>query len=694
MISPTSAQKLARFVLCFSIFGLVAFPGFAGNNKVEIKVMNNATEFVWAENWGIHIVPDKNQARVSETALDEKQKSIPDHEKRQISVTCNGSENITITQSLRQEPVISSDIKYKVSALSSKLVGKASMLDNGRVIVLKDQAIEIAKFLYENQAITISWQLKNKEFSTQYDVIDFKRLFDYTCGSHPQYSDVSSHPVQPGFVSVCRSEGNKFIDENFDCKRIDQPKMDVAFDQRTNAEIDDINKLFELLESEPAVSENPIEITILGTKNRFIQGDVQRTLTAFVKSRSLFPLARILGANYLRVKLDVSQSNLATFEFYLTDESARLLGAVEAKNKEAVETILTVKPFNFVNLRLHDSLGHNSALNTSLFNRTDDITKLLIEAGASPKRSMLASQTLLQTALYNDDNEFVELVLEHASEHHNVEKLLIEAIAVEKTDMVKLLLEVGADPDKTNRFGWDALMQAMWTGNVDLIEHLISVSNPYHYSLTPVFNWRRGETLVDYPAPASSLILAQRLEGSSKETVLALLRERMNESEASEAVQLSELLLNKHLGYVSETNGELDKAMEFYTSGIEKAKIQELTSNSDGVLVATAIDILLKKHQIQVLLDQDRNESDQLHAAHIVELGGWNQPYHDMLSTFANVKAENVETLLADWTSKHIDPKIYEWDYTLLEQWVQSKEVLASTPELTRVLEFFAQKNQ
>ena len=159
----------------------------------------------------------------------------------------------------------------------------------------------------------------------------------------------------------------------------------------------------------------------------------------------------------------------------------RLLNlAVAHNNAEAVNLLIKygakVHMQGRLHQRLHPSCRYGTALHEAAAHGHADMVKLLYNYGSSLK----TYRSPLIYAIYSDNPQTVRTLVELGADIHGLSKdsvslyPLCVAVDAEKTDMVSLLLELGANPDgRTKHPSSSPLFYAMNRHNAELVRMLL-----------------------------------------------------------------------------------------------------------------------------------------------------------------------------------------------------------------------------
>jgi len=110
----------------------------------------------------------------------------------------------------------------------------------------------------------------------------------------------------------------------------------------------------------------------------------------------------------------------------------------------------------------------------------ENLTALFLDAGIDPSASNSAGTTALITAATDNKPGIVKLLLQRHADPNGTDKdgqtALIAAAAGSFPDIVKLLLDAKADPAHQDHQGWTALLKAVYKGNAQSVQQLVEGS--------------------------------------------------------------------------------------------------------------------------------------------------------------------------------------------------------------------------
>jgi len=177
--------------------------------------------------------------------------------------------------------------------------------------------------------------------------------------------------------------------------------------------------------------------------------------------RSADDLAYYLLCNYKGIRVPGGYSALAKAISWKKNRIAKMM--LEKASKSDIENWAKEKRF--------DQMLCDAAYNGNL-----EMCELLLKAGANVNGEGTFS-TALQTASMYNHPEIVKLLLEHGAETDHKDfkgnTSLILAASEGNIEIVKMLLAHGADIQAKNNGGWTALMQAALFGRMETMKYLL-----------------------------------------------------------------------------------------------------------------------------------------------------------------------------------------------------------------------------
>ena len=148
--------------------------------------------------------------------------------------------------------------------------------------------------------------------------------------------------------------------------------------------------------------------------------------------------------------------------------STALMVAAREGRIDVVNKLLEQK----LNLNTQDKQGE-TALMLAAANDHADIVKLLLKKNADPNIQDLSGWSALMKAVYQGDTASVEALV--AQSHQEVNRALLVAALTGHKEVVKVLLDNGAEVDTRADDGRTPLMLAAARGDNDLVAALLAV---------------------------------------------------------------------------------------------------------------------------------------------------------------------------------------------------------------------------
>jgi ankyrin repeat protein len=184
-----------------------------------------------------------------------------------------------------------------------------------------------------------------------------------------------------------------------------------------------------------------------------------------------------------------------------TTGSTALMAASKNGRIEVVNKLLEQK----LNLNLQDKQGE-TALELAAANNQADIVKLLLKKNADPNIQDQSGWSALMKAVYQGNTACVEALA--VQSHQEVNRALLVAALTGHKDVVKVLLDNGAEVDTRADDGRTPLMLAAAKGDADMVAALLAVG------AEPTLVDKSGATAAALAAAKGYNDLANRLQQS------------------------------------------------------------------------------------------------------------------------------------------------------------------------------------
>ena len=458
-----------------------------------------------------------------------------------------------------------------------------------------------------------------------------------------------------------------------------------------------------------------------------------------------YPDAMSLKDRYSWIILGLQREDIATLlwvfmtdgiepKYYLTDEGRlvftstwfstpeyRLATAVRTNDITQMQQIIDSGDVNleFYLRRLHpeteeerlqrlidigsSSFYTNSSRKTPLMQAVSDsnqkAVEILLKAGANPNAG--DAVTPLQFALERGDIQILEQLLKADVDTKRLMRgtelsPVAWAMVLGTPDQLKLLKRYGVSQDLPDAEGWTPLMDALLAGDIETATELIPASDPLAISTTPLSATQPLSHLAARVAPGRSwfpvtneLYLAWQLESPYREQISDALMARAGESGDPEIAKVMQMRAWNSASDDRFAQGDVSGAIEALRESLRLARPESLEIDSDGGSIELSMNQLTKLHELLLMVDQSPTEAEYAGVGHITELGGWHQKLHDMLQAVQSAKKEYPRELLLAWRQTHGNPSHSDWDYTRLNEWIETVQDVHVRDRLFDTMDFF-----
>jgi ankyrin repeat protein len=192
---------------------------------------------------------------------------------------------------------------------------------------------------------------------------------------------------------------------------------------------------------------------------------------------------------------------------------APIVWAVEQRNPALVRRVIA----EGVDLYQTNQEQPN-ALHVAIFKRDKEIVQILLAAGFDPERPACQDcgkdRSPLCSAVLENQPEIVRMLV-RAGADVNAGKPVYQAAYEKLTDMVGLLLELGADPDVQGENEWTPLMYAAYWSDRQMAAHLLAAGADPGIRIkkgNSAFGYRDGDRAVEIARRQGNLELVKLLE--------------------------------------------------------------------------------------------------------------------------------------------------------------------------------------
>ncbi|KAK1936636.1 Ankyrin repeat and SOCS box protein 3 [Phytophthora citrophthora] len=219
----------------------------------------------------------------------------------------------------------------------------------------------------------------------------------------------------------------------------------------------------------------------------------------------------------------------------------------------------------------HESENGFTPVLVAIFKRKLKVLRQLLELGASPNTETKAGMTPLLAVVMTEDVVALSILVEFKVEVNYETKNQVNAVllAVDKgrEEILKTLLENGANVDGVNTMGRSSLIQASVSGNTNTVRILLA------YGARKELRDRNGKAALDWAVQLRYSTIASMLNSSMVSTNL-LAQLKAEEEDENEEVS-SHLSTNRLVRL--KRNAEMDKAMR----KADLHRIRELLSSEE-----------------------------------------------------------------------------------------------------------------
>jgi len=323
--------------------------------------------------------------------------------------------------------------------------------------------------------------------------------------------------------------------------------------------------------------------------------------------------------------------------------------------------------------------------------------EMILEAGADPNAKGLSTGFLpVITAVVTENKKALNLLIDAGADVNSrlsfpFSTLPLISYAASKKDaaLVDKLLKLGADPELQDQFGWTPLMEAVHVQHWDSIELLLPHSDPTVISSRAIDGDIIEKKLGRFYPRCNAIYIAEQVQTPMGEKILAALIEKAGDSNTTIASAPANIQTHLTNADVKAEAGQLKESMDEVNAGLALAFNLELSGESDSELIYNVIGLLLYKHELAIINNENLNEEEQSLVQHLIGLGATSKKWHDMLNVFAAGKEKFPEDEIKAWEQEHGAPSRKGWRYNLIIDWIESQDDVVTRDRLYDVLDFF-----
>ena len=326
-----------------------------------------------------------------------------------------------------------------------------------------------------------------------------------------------------------------------------------------------------------------------------------------------------------------------------------------------------------------------------------DIVRLLIDAGADPNGTGDDVRSPLSRAAFMSHFDVARLLVQ-AGAKVNIRKNLSKAgetilahfVNLERVELVKLLLEQGANADTGDKFGWTPLMNAVHRQDLEMVQLLLPHSNPRIKSEKEITVAELDDKEIDAEYPiVSALDIAARFDSSAGKKIAQAIQARVDDLEppAVSLVMQLETALKETRKF--RTSYDLSTAVDTVNNAIELLANTEFDESTDKKVINHAIYLLLYKHEMGLVVGEKLNANDLSLAEKLKAQGSRAQKWHDMLDVIGAAQSRAAQAEVDAWEQKYGVPAKGLWDFDLLSRWIDSSSDISTRDRMYDTLDYF-----
>ena len=326
-----------------------------------------------------------------------------------------------------------------------------------------------------------------------------------------------------------------------------------------------------------------------------------------------------------------------------------------------------------------------------------EITELLLAAGADPDtRDPGQSMSPLYRAMLDADERTVALLADAGADLDtpigtgNRTSPVAHAINSGELELAVSLIELGADPNVTDYTGWTALMDALIAERTHAIEPLIAVSNPLIVTTEPITRDHRTKRLERRFFPrTNALYIAWQMASPDKDDIAAALLARAGAVDRQWGERRLLMQAHRSASRAAAFEGRYSRAIARLREALELADVSSFTPEVNGEVIVFAMETLTELHELLLIEGADLSPTERSQVALIASFGGWHAKLHDMLDAIAQARTRYPGERLERWRQAHGEPSHEDWDFTRLNDWVESMDEEPMRERLFDTLDFF-----
>ena len=459
-----------------------------------------------------------------------------------------------------------------------------------------------------------------------------------------------------------------------------------------------VKQMVELYHSEYPSTESQPKIEVLGYINRNVATNIASHLRTAITVRDISKIIGLVKSQYIAPTFELDQNGTVLFSSSLeSSANFRLEVAIKYGNAETVAKILTDESPDLERYGVSPELLGVPPLLQAVAAGQIEITDLLLRAGAHPDtRNRGQSTSPLFRAMYDSNDALVDLLARAGA---NLDTLIgtdnrmspiAYAMSENKLPMALLLIEQGADPDVADYTGWTALMDALFAEQIDAIEELIVVTDPLLLTTQAITRGHRTKHLNRRYFPrTNALYIAWQMASPRKDDIAEALikRARIVDPEWGEAVL--RMQAGRSAADAAIYDGKPKEAIDRLREALSVTDISAFTVDVPGPAIVLAMESLTDLHELLLIDGRDFSATERSQVALIESFGGWHGKLHEMLDAIAQAQTSYPSERLERWRLAYGKPNHKDWDFTRLNNWVESMDDEAMQNRLFDTIDFF-----
>ena len=375
----------------------------------------------------------------------------------------------------------------------------------------------------------------------------------------------------------------------------------------------------------------------------------------------------------------------------------RLQQAIEQRDIELVAQILAEESPDLERYGASLKLRRTTPLMQAVAANHVGIVNLLLRAGADPDTlGLLPATSPLFLAMYNGNKALVTMLgragadLNSRIRTGNQLSPVAYAISIKRLDLAALLIDLGADANVTDETGWSALMDALFAEQTFAVEKLIAVSNPLLISTEPIPRNHRTKHLDRrYFPQTNSLYIAWQMTSSKKNDIAAALIARARIIDPEWGEPLLRMQAGRSASRAAAFVGDIKEAIDRLREALAVEDVSKYTPEMNGEAIMFAMESLTELHELLLIDGRDLSTAERSQIAQIESIGGWHAKLHDMLDTIAEAQTSYPSKRLERWSELYGKPDNADWNFTRLNNWVESMNDESMRERLFDTLDFF-----